>query len=124
MDCDVCGKKLASDAVVCDNCGTAVEDMLEQQDFERELKKYKKSNTPAMTVLQYLYMQILMLIPIIGIIIACFWAFKSNVNQNRQNLARSTLISYAVVIVLAVVFSILFSRFIGEFVVNYFSLFK
>jgi len=124
MECDVCGKKIPNDALVCENCGTTVESMLEQQEFEKQLKAHKKSNTPAMTVMQYLYMQIVMLIPIAGIVIAILWAFKDNVNQNRQNLARSTLISYAIVIIIFVVVSIILSGFIGEFVVNYFSLFK
>ena len=135
MECPNCSNIMDDDAVVCDVCGTSFETL----EFDKIRKpvndgrvaivkrpqRRKNNNPPAMSLAQYLYMLLVMCVPVLGLIMTCLWAFKveDNHNPNRTNLARAMLIVWAVVIVIFVVLSIVLGTFIGEFLKNYISSF-
>ncbi len=64
-------------------------------------------NTAPMTTGDYFWMMLVLAIPLVGFICTLVWAFGSNVNVNRRNFCRATLIWMLVGIVLTIVLSIL-----------------
>ncbi|MBU9712609.1 hypothetical protein [Evansella tamaricis] len=67
-----------------------------------------------------LYM-LVMMIPLVNIVMLFVWAFGSNVNKNKSNLAKASLIWMVIGIILSIVFSVMMgaviSSIFGEFAV-------
>lgn len=134
MECANCGNVLEENAVVCDLCGATFE-TVEFNTVDQSMKinqdndpvaiikrpRRRKINPPPMSLLQYVYMLIVVCIPIGGVIMTFLWAFNTKDNPNRTNLARAILIVDAVIILVFVLLSIVFGNIIGEFVKNYFT---
>jgi chromate transport protein ChrA len=53
--------------------------------------------------------QLILMIPVVGIIMALVWAFSDDTNKNKQNLMLACLIIAAVMLGIFVLFGILFS---------------
>ena len=135
MECTNCGNIMEDGAVVCDVCGTSFEtlefDKIRKTNSDGRVaivkrpQRRKNNNPPPMSLLQYLYVLLVMCVPVLGIVMAFLWAFKTeeNHNPNRTNLAKAMLIVWAVLIVIFILLSIFLGGFIGEFLKNYFSLF-
>lgn len=133
MECTNCGNIMEDGSVICDICGTSYETMefntaenpSEQSEMVAIVKRprRRKINPPPMSLLQYLYMLIVMCVPILGIVMTFLWAFNKKDNPNRKNFARAALIVGAALLAIFILLSILASDFIGEFFKNYFSMF-
>lgn len=68
----------------------------------------KAPNGSVLSMGQYLGALVLFMIPLVGLILACVWAFSSNENPNRKNLARAALIVMAIQLVLFILVATLF----------------
>jgi hypothetical protein len=133
MECTNCGNTMKDGTVICDVCGASNETVefntindssKEQSNGNRvAIVKRRKINPPPMSLMQYVYMLLVMCVPIFGIVMTFLWAFNKKDNPNRTNLARAMLIVGAIVLVILIVLSILAGTFIGEFIKNYFSMF-
>lgn len=135
MECTNCGNIMEDGSVVCDICGATYEtvefnqinDSMEMPSDDKvaivKRPRRRKINPPPMSLLQYIYVLVVMCVPVLGIVMAFIWAFNKDSNPNRTNLARAMLIVGGALLVIFIVISIAFSNFIGEFFKNYFSLF-
>jgi|GEM_PF-1801071 hypothetical protein len=136
MECPQCSNIMEDGAVVCDVCGTSFEtlefDKIKHTNANdgrvailKRPQRRKNNNPPQISLPQYLYMLLVMCVPILGIIMAFLWAFKvdEHHNPNRTNLARAMLIVWLVLLVIFAVLSIFMGGLIGEFMKNYFSMF-
>lgn len=136
MICKNCGTHLNNEATVCHNCGVEVE---RGERRERKMRVYKQpggadgskpnkkggnNNPPAMSLVQYIYMLVITAVPVFGIVMAFMWAFNKKDNPNRKNLAGAILVADGIILIVFVIISVVFNKFIAEFFINYFSLFK
>ena len=131
MECTNCGNIMEEGTVICEVCGASnetvefnkIKDNANDNGNRVAIVKRRKNNPPPMSLMQYLYMLLVMCIPIFGIVMTFLWAFNKKDNPNRTNLARAMLIVWAVLLVIFIILSIVAGSFIGEFVKNYFSMF-
>ena len=56
-----------------------------------------------LTVIQYIVIFLLLMIPLVNVVLLLVWAFGSSVNPNKKNLARASLIMGIIVAILWVV---------------------
>ena len=68
----------------------------------------KKPLDAPLSMGEWLLMILAGLIPCVGIVLYCIWAFSPNTNINRKNYSRAMLIVMAVVIVLYTLFFVVF----------------
>ncbi|MBU9720921.1 MULTISPECIES: hypothetical protein [Bacillaceae] len=57
---------------------------------------------------------LVMLIPLVNIVMLFVWAFGGNVNKNKSNLAKASLVMALISIILSIVFSIFMGAFISS----------
>ncbi|HOV69487.1 MAG TPA: hypothetical protein PLZ84_04100 [Clostridia bacterium] len=65
---------------------------------------------------EYLLIMIVSAIPIVGIIMLFVWGFGSNVNENKKNYCKASLIMIAIGLVLSFIFSALIISMIYAFI--------
>ncbi|WZY01781.1 hypothetical protein NSQ26_00775 [Bacillus sp. FSL W7-1360] len=65
-------------------------------------------HAPVMTVKDWIITSLLMMIPIANIILLFVWAFGDNVNPNKANLFKATLLLYAIMIGIGIILTITF----------------
>ena len=65
-------------------------------------------NTSVMSVQDWIITILLASIPLVNIIMLFIWAFGSDTNKNKQNWAKATLIWFAIILGLYIVFGVLF----------------
>jgi len=87
----------------------------QQQSYQQAAPQYTQSNYAAemppakgsiyepISVLGYIGISLLMCIPIVGIVLALYWAFKSK-KVNRRNFARAMLIMMVVAMIISLIF--------------------
>lgn len=67
-----------------------------------------RSNSAPLSVGDYVIMYLLLVIPFVNLVLLFVWAFGSDVNLNRKNFARATLLipvlSIALVILMVMIF--------------------
>ena len=102
MYCKKCGGKLESYASNCAFCGTPVEKYDTAAHYVKEEKN--QGEIKHMSVLQWIGLPLLNVIPLVGSIIYLVlmfkWAFGSTNNLTLKNYARANLLMMLVVIVL------------------------
>lgn len=117
QQCTTCGNSMDANAAFCPNCGAKPG----QQPYTNSAPNYAPPvyaqpvqpyypnndaiNSQPLGVGQYIVMFILMGIPLVGFILMLVWAFGSNVNKNKKNYARATLIVGIIGGILAAIFS-------------------
>lgn len=62
-----------------------------------------------MSVKDWVITQIILMLPIVGLIMALVWAFSDDTNKNKKNLMLAYLVITAVMLGIFIVFGILFS---------------
>lgn len=71
-------------------------------------------DTAPLSLGQYIIMFLISAIPIVNIIMLLIWAFSANININKKNFARASLIFMVAGIILAILFSsVLAAMFAG-----------
>jgi hypothetical protein len=127
--CEACGTPIEEGAKFCPSCGkvTATTQAppppvqqyhppvqnyappVQQQYIPPQQNYYQKTeDTTPMTVGQYIVMFLLLCIPIAQLILPFVWAFGSNVNVNKKNLARAILIFAGIAFVLYIIILVIF----------------
>jgi hypothetical protein len=131
--CPSCGTPVENGGAFCPSCGTSIGAAQPAQQASAPPQPVGQpqpaqtwtapayTNAPLnndldapLSVGQYLGMLILLGIPIVGLVLVLMWAFGSNVNQNKKNYARATLILGIIVLVLAIALSSVLSIFMSE----------
>ncbi len=124
--CNSCGSSMEANATFCTNCGATkvnsaqpvqqqyanpapsyvppVQQPYYQQPAQPNYANNNAMNTQPLGVGQYIGMFILMGIPFVGFILMLVWSFGSNVNVNKKNYARATLILGIIGGILLVIF--------------------
>lgn len=115
--CSNCGSNLAPGSVFCSNCGKSNSPAQSQsQTYSQPPSSYSpppqatyynttnysmsSNKDKPLTVGEYIITFILMGIPLVGFIMMLVWAFGSETNTNKKNLARAVLIMGVIIGVL------------------------
>lgn len=98
--CDFCGAELPEGRITCPRCGTPVPNT--QPHFPRQCVNsssrppnelfYTCDETPPLSVWGFFWSDILLCLPIIGVIVQIIWAFGGTRNRNRRHFAVARLI--------------------------------
>jgi hypothetical protein len=67
-------------------------------------------NTEVVSVKNWLLTMIILAIPLLNIIMLFVWSFGGNVNLNKKNYSRATLIIMAIAVVITVLFVLMSSN--------------
>jgi ABC-type Fe3+ transport system permease subunit len=68
--------------------------------FVLQTTEGRRKNQPVMKVKDWIVIYLIMLIPIVNIVMLFIWAFDKNINPNKSNWAKASLIWSAIVMVL------------------------
>ena len=116
MFCDKCGAQIPENSVVCPACGAQVGSGT--QNYQQPSPQYGYAQPPVdtsvLTMGNYIVMMLIMCIPIVNIIMLFVWGFGSNVNLNKRNYARASLIFTLIGIFIAILFSCSMVGLIGS----------
>jgi len=77
------------------------------------------TNYTPMTIGDWLITLIITYIPFVGLIMLFVWAFGDGTHPSKKTWAQATLIMFAIMIVLAILFFSLMASIIGGFFSNY-----
>jgi phosphoglycerol transferase MdoB-like AlkP superfamily enzyme len=67
-------------------------------------------NNEVISVKNWILTMIILAIPLINIIMLFVWSFSGNVNPNKKNYSRATLILLAIALVLSILFVVLSNK--------------
>ena len=109
--CPRCGKELPVDSVFCGECGTNLSGTSES--FTVPPQTAPTVDTTPLKTSDFLVLNLLNMIPLVGLILMLMWSFSDNVNLNRKNFCRAYLIMYAISFVLSILFVILYVIILG-----------
>lgn len=128
MYCSNCGYKNSSNEGFCENCGAALQQpkivstkkqSREYSNQDNKQVSYTNHSTVdgnILTLGNYIIMMILSAIPFVGFVLLLIWSFGSDVNINKKNWARATLIFAAVIVVFSFIFySILYRNIMRSY---------
>ena len=66
-------------------------------------------NNKVLSFGEWIITLILTAIPLVNIVVLLYWAFGANVNLNKKNFSRATLVIAAVGVVIAIIFNVIFA---------------
>lgn len=95
MICKQCGENMPEDAVFCENCGAHIAGASAQE--------ISSECTKPLTVIQCALILLAFAVPVVNIIVMFMWAYGTNTNENRRNLAYAGLILLGILMGLAIV---------------------
>ena len=84
------------------------------QPYYQQQNAYQDSLNAPMTVSQYIGTFLLCVIPFVRLILLLVWAFSSDTNINKKNLARALLIIYAIIIGIYILVGIIIAVVAGS----------
>lgn len=73
-----------------------------------ETYNYQPQQAEVVSFKQWMKFFLLSLIPFVGIVLLFMWAFGDNVNPNKKNYAKASLVFTAIFVVLYILFMVLF----------------
>ncbi len=98
--CSGCGVKIDAPAQPAQPANTQQQPVYQQQVFNNAPAD---PNAAPMKTSEWFWMMLVLALPIAGFICTLVWAFGSNVNQNRKNFCRATLMWVLVSIAISIV---------------------
>lgn len=105
--CDRCGQVAGEKDVYCINCGSLLErEEGENQTVEKQNVASQTGMQSPLTLGDYMFIGLILLIPVVNIVILLVWAFDKHGNLNRRNLAKAGLIYLGIGIVLSILLGI------------------
>lgn len=117
MICPNCHAEVDNDKKFCPNCGAAmtantppppppVNPQPYQQPYQQP--QYNQQGCEPLSTGQFVLMDFLAAIPLVGLILYFVWAFSSSENPNRRNWAKAKLIWLLISIVVSILFIVIF----------------
>lgn len=105
--CERCGQDAGEKDVYCVNCGSLLKECQgENQTVEKESVRSQTGNQAPLTLGDYMFIGLILLIPVVNIVILLIWALDKHGNLNRRNLAKAGLIYLGIGIALSIVLGI------------------
>ncbi len=99
--CKKCGGVVGQEDLYCIHCGMPLEKEKQQEPKEAEPEEKESHLAEPLRVGEYVWIGLLLCIPIVNLIVALYWIFCRECNPNRRNLAKAWLILAAVGTLLA-----------------------
>ena len=112
MICPNCGANNSDSTKFCSTCGSRVDadaqqGQAQQQAYQPAPVMAQPANSQPLTTSQFFLMDLILAIPLVGIIMCFVWAFGDGSNPNRKAWAKAKLIWILVGIVLTVLLVLL-----------------
>lgn len=105
--CDYCGQDTGQEDIYCANCGSLLREQKKEVEIEESQEALLQlgTNSP-LTLGDYMFIGLILLVPIVNIIVLFVWALDKHGNLNRRNLAKAGLIYFGIGIGLSVILGI------------------
>ncbi len=135
--CPKCGTDMADNAMFCGECGTKFENkssepynfnnnqsqqnytnfnsnnQFNNQNYAPNYGNFPNPLTTPMSLGEYILTMIIFAIPIAGFIMMIIWSFSSNVNLNKKNFSRASLIFYIISFIISMIIIFFFVGFMS-----------
>lgn len=102
--CDQCGQDIGEKDVYCINCGNLLEQRGKMNKTDGEQSTSQKGGlcTP-LSLGDYMFIGLILMIPLVNIVVLLLWAFDKHGNLNRKNLAKAGLIYLGIGTILTII---------------------
>lgn len=110
--CTVCGKPLSVGESAAEEQRTA--EQTKEEKKEHQNKQELHLDKEPITLGGYMFMFLILCIPIVNLVVLLLWAFGKNGNVNRRNFSRAALIYLAIGIVLSIGVVVFFASIIAN----------
>ena len=105
--CNQCGHDVGQEDVYCINCGVLLEQKEKSKEASQEQSTSPKGGPYApLSLGDYMFIGLILMIPIVNIIVLLIWALDKHGNLNRRNFAKAGLIYLGIGIALSTILSI------------------
>ncbi|KXL51915.1 hypothetical protein CLNEO_26140 [Anaerotignum neopropionicum] len=105
--CYQCGQEVGQEDVYCTNCGSLlIQNKNENEDIEKQSAFSKLGMYDPLSLGDYMFIGLILMIPVVNIVFLLIWALDSHGNLNRRNLAKAGLIYFGIGIALTVILGI------------------
>lgn len=105
--CQKCGHTVKKEDVYCINCGALLDKKEPENQRKQEWDNPPKGGPYApLSLGDYMFIGLILMIPIVNLIVLFVWVLDKNSNVNRRNLAKAGLIYLGIATALAVIFSV------------------
>ncbi len=102
--CIKCGQTVGDEDVYCTSCGSLLEKAKNMSETVVDGGTLGKGDLNApLSVGDYVFVGLILMIPIVNIIVFLIWAFDKYGNVNRRNLAKAGLIYLGISVVLIII---------------------
>ncbi|WMI81624.1 hypothetical protein [Anaerotignum sp. MB30-C6] len=104
--CNQCGHDVGQEDLYCINCGIFLEKNVNGSGKGQQKTPSKDGSNAPLSLGDYMFIGLILMIPIVNLIVLFIWAFDKYGNLNRKNLAKAGLIYLGIFTVMTIVFSI------------------